>query len=186
MKVCKVCLKDFKEKHYSSKMCSDVCIKKIDYVSKLKYSKTDIGKEAHRRHRRTEKYKETQRKYRSTEKYKKMIKKAKDKYFAKVKDTKEYKEKVCLASKKRSYLSKSPLAGKLDFGKMKIKFGELNNLCQLCGTKDNITIDHIIPLSKGGTNLTSNLQPLCKSCNSSKKDRDWNYVKEIFSQARIS
>lgn len=45
------------------------------------------------------------------------------------------------------------------------------SLCVKCKTKVADTVDHIIPLSWEGTsNNIRNLQPLCKSCNSSKQD----------------
>ena len=40
--------------------------------------------------------------------------------------------------------------------------------CISCGTDSDLTIDHIHPQSKGGTNSISNLQTMCRSCNSSK------------------
>lgn len=46
-----------------------------------------------------------------------------------------------------------------------------NNSCVFCGTKDNITIDHIIPLSRGGTNWPENLEPLCFTCNTRKHNK---------------
>lgn len=43
-----------------------------------------------------------------------------------------------------------------------------NYKCNWCGSTDNLTIDHIKPVVKGGEDCLSNLQTLCKSCNSSK------------------
>lgn len=45
--------------------------------------------------------------------------------------------------------------------------------CVACGSSKNITQDHIIPIARGGTHSEGNLQPLCQSCNSSKKDKLW-------------
>lgn len=41
--------------------------------------------------------------------------------------------------------------------------------CLACG-RDNVrmTMDHVIPLSKGGSNTINNIQPLCMPCNSTK------------------
>ncbi len=38
------------------------------------------------------------------------------------------------------------------------------------GKKTVITVDHIIPKAKGGTNDPTNLQPLCQECDSRKSD----------------
>lgn len=54
-------------------------------------------------------------------------------------------------------------------------------LCQYCdGAAD--TIDHVVPLVRGGTNFEGNLVPACRRCNSSKAARvlvEWRmlYVK---------
>jgi len=43
-----------------------------------------------------------------------------------------------------------------------------------CGVKYNLTLDHVIPRSKGGETTIENLEVLCNLCNSSKKNRlDW-------------
>jgi 5-methylcytosine-specific restriction endonuclease McrA len=40
--------------------------------------------------------------------------------------------------------------------------------CAYCGSVGSLTIDHIVPVTRGGTNDMANLTFACKSCNSSK------------------
>jgi 5-methylcytosine-specific restriction endonuclease McrA len=40
--------------------------------------------------------------------------------------------------------------------------------CAYCGSGSSLTLDHITPLSKGGTHTTDNLVLACSACNSSK------------------
>lgn len=42
------------------------------------------------------------------------------------------------------------------------------NKCAICQQEKKLTVDHIVPLVKGGTNYISNIQPLCMPCNSKK------------------
>lgn len=40
-----------------------------------------------------------------------------------------------------------------------------DKVCLRCGSERNKTIDHVIPLSRGGRNHVSNYQLLCRKCN---------------------
>lgn len=43
--------------------------------------------------------------------------------------------------------------------------------CLCCKDIKPLESDHVIPVSKGGTNWITNIQPLCHSCNTSKGNR---------------
>ena len=45
---------------------------------------------------------------------------------------------------------------------------EQPDICTYCGVTTNLTIDHIVPLSKNGTHTFDNLTIACRSCNTSK------------------
>jgi 5-methylcytosine-specific restriction endonuclease McrA len=46
-----------------------------------------------------------------------------------------------------------------------------NHTCQYCGTTKHLTLDHVIPKSKGGTHAWDNVVTACETCNSRKGDR---------------
>lgn len=51
---------------------------------------------------------------------------------------------------------------------------QYNYTCPACGKSEpeiKLTEDHIIPLTKNGSDFIHNIQSLCKSCNSIKHDK---------------
>lgn len=49
----------------------------------------------------------------------------------------------------------------------------LNGVCCYCGESHfHLTVDHVKPISKGGTTSLGNLVPACSRCNQSKSHRD--------------
>jgi len=55
-----------------------------------------------------------------------------------------------------------------------------NGSCFNCGTTDNLSADHVIPISRGGNHSVGNLMTLCRSCNASKSNLlliEWKHKK---------
>lgn len=50
-------------------------------------------------------------------------------------------------------------------------FANDNYTCCSCGSLEQLTVDHIVPVSKGGGDEMGNLQTLCRPCNSRKGAR---------------
>ena len=52
--------------------------------------------------------------------------------------------------------------------------------CHYCLLVKPLTMDHVVPISKGGQHTDSNIVPACRSCNSRKWNRDYqDFIKEI-------
>lgn len=61
--------------------------------------------------------------------------------------------------------------------------------CAYCGSKDNLTLDHVIPQAKGGTDHITNVVCACESCNRSKAHIDfyeWYPKQEFYTEERFN
>lgn len=94
-------------------------------------------------------------------------------------------ERLKLSKKRRAvrqlrYISKKKGAiGNHTLEEWEAKKKEFNYCCAICGKKEpfedqyfrKLEEDHIVPLSKGGTNYIENIQPACHKCNCLKSDK---------------
>jgi hypothetical protein len=51
-------------------------------------------------------------------------------------------------------------------------FDAFNSCCAYCGSGESLTIDHFIAIVNGGPDTLGNLLPACRSCNSSKQNKE--------------
>lgn len=57
-----------------------------------------------------------------------------------------------------------------------------NYKCAYCGSRENLTLDHVVPRFHGGTDETKNLICACAECNRDKSHEDWRswYTRQGF------
>ena len=87
-----------------------------------------------------------------------------------------YERKLYLNRRRR--IKKLNAEGSHTFGEWKLlkrQHGYCCPACRRCEPKIKLTEDHIIPLSKGGSDYIENIQPLCKGCNSEKHTKIIKY-----------
>lgn len=91
---------------------------------------------------------------------------------------KRHKEAIAANTRRRN-------ARKRKNGIYKISKKELLRLsqtpCFYCGSKERLTVDHVIAIARGGTDSIGNLVSACKSCNSQKRQltiMEWRKKKD--------
>jgi 5-methylcytosine-specific restriction endonuclease McrA len=70
---------------------------------------------------------------------------------------------------------------------MQARYVEFDNRCAFCGSADRLTIEHVVPRSKGGPHALGNILPACDRCNKNKTNHEvesWYRRQPFFSEAR--
>lgn len=137
--------------------CSDACRKVCRKRALAKYDKSEKGIAAEKRWRLNPIKKIIDKRHRSTERAKHLaVLRSK-----RQRETNPYAQE---AYKRTAHIYMSYTQGKL----RQWWAQESKNGCRECGSFETLGIDHIIPKSAGGSDESSNLQCLCRRCNSIK------------------
>ena len=59
------------------------------------------------------------------------------------------------------------------------KCNEYNNCCAYCGAHEKLEPDHVVAISKGGTNYIGNIVPACHTCNVRKGSKSYEDFLEV-------
>lgn len=165
MKICKKCLieKEF-SMFYAHKLTSDGYRNECKDCIKAHNKKYHVANKERTNQRNKNYY------YENIEISKKRVRDYRDKYPEKKAEL-DRKYRLSHPERDSKYRHKRR-AMKRDNGTFLVTSKELRKMylssCIYCGSCESITVDHVIPLMRGGTHGIGNLAPACLSCNTSK------------------
>lgn len=192
--ICNYCMHEFEPSHFNQRLCSSDCKRLAIRRAKQKYKKTEKGIASNERWVSSERWKENEKRYRSTPRRRALAVQIQARYLANHPEAQEKKRerdivysrsergRVVNRAAQANY-RKSPngrlvrriakarrrgAAGTFTTIEWQTKVQEYGNKCACCGAIGKLEIDHILPISRGGTNTIDNIQPLCRHCNASK------------------
>ena len=194
--ICGICKKEFEPHHFNQKYCCDECKKEAIRQTKARYKKTEKGIASEMRWRNSEQKKITDKRYWQSEKGRKKAVELQKRYLENNPEAKERKrerdrkygqsEKGRENNRKATSKYRKSERGKFDRRQQKYMrraLGKIDadylkkllegKICYYCGCeiKGKKTIDHKIPVAKGGTNDNENLVLSCVHCNTQKNNK---------------
>lgn len=96
--------------------------------------------------------------------------------------------KAC-SHKRRAQKRGSAVIDNITLSQWLLRKSVFGDCCAYCGIPEDavgsLSADHVIPLSRGGLHILSNLRPACKSCNSqkwAKKPSEWSKKRNVLSR----
>lgn len=90
----------------------------------------------------------------------------------------EHHRRVAVVCTERRRARKAENGGSFTVNEWQQLCGRYNNVCLCCGCPASerlLTVDHVVPISKGGTSNIDNIQPLCQRCNLLKGTKGTDY-----------
>ena len=87
----------------------------------------------------------------------------------------EYQAYLDTLPKNLRYQREKDAAGSYTVAEWQLLCAKYQYRCICCEQPSVLTVDHIVPLVRGGSHNIENLQPLCRSCNSRKGTRTIDY-----------
>lgn len=172
---CQICGKDFLSHCATANLCSPECRRERKHQTDLAYRQTEQGQAVRRKNRKSPKTIETRKRYEQTQRFKES-KHARNKIYMQGQRAQDL-GKMRKLNYYYSHFSKKYNLYKADAYKVTLE--DIKKLygatqCFYCSkelTEDEKTVDHKLPVSKGGTNEMTNLVICCQTCNSKKRDQ---------------
>ena len=195
--ICNYCGQEFTPKHFNQRLCSAECKTLAIKRAKSKYKQTEKGQESNAKWVTSERRKANEKRYRSTPERRHALVLASIRFVKahpevqerrrqsdRLYSTTERGREVRLSAAERYRKTDKGMTtrritkarrrgaiGNFTAEQWAARCAEFGNKCAHCGTTEALEIDHIKPISLGGTNTIDNVQPLCRRCNSSKGAR---------------
>ena len=175
-KKCKICNKPFKSESAISTLCSEECKRVNKHINDAKYRASEHGAAVRRKNRKNESVIKSRKKYEQTDAFKQSKRRTAQKY-AQTENGFIHDRTRKLNYYYRKYSAKyglyNPAAHVATLEEVKELMSATN--CYYCGCelkREEKTIDHKLPVSKGGTNNMNNLVICCQHCNSLKNNKE--------------
>lgn len=179
--ICSVCSKEFYSGAANGSLCSPECKKIRKRENDLIYRQSEHGQDVRRKNRKNPITIATRKRYEQTEAFKK-AKSARNKVYMQGELAQELERKRKLnyyySHFAKKYNLYKPDAYKVTLEDIRQIYS--SDKCYYCNSelKDREkSVDHKIPVSRGGTNDLQNLVICCRSCNSKKNNQtDKEYI----------
>lgn len=182
---CRFCGADFQSHNSYAKTCKNPeCQKKAKHERDKRYRESEKGRETKRRDYHSERYKANRKRYEHTEEFIKAKHERNKRYRQDPKQREMDKiRKLRYYYRKQSAIYNNTVEGADAITQEQFRSFYYADTCYYCGKKfkgQRKTIDHKIPVSRGGTNAVENLCVCCLACNSKKHDKtEAEYLAEV-------